>query len=70
MIKCEPDCVMDFERGRQLWSSMKMILSFCSKEEKNKDGGKTTSGGWGFLVDCNREEATDLLRNRKASDER
>jgi len=56
---------MDFERGRQLWSSMKMILSFSAKEEKNKDGGETTSGGWEFLVDCNREEATDLLRNRK-----
>ncbi len=64
IIKCEPDCPMDFDRGRQLWSSMKMILSFSPKEDKNKVG-ETTSGGWEFLVDCNREEATDLLRNRK-----
>jgi len=66
MIKCEPDCKMDFDQGRQLWSSMKVMLSFSKKNDKNEDAGETTSGGWEFLVDCNRDEATAILRKRKA----
>lgn len=65
MLKCEPDCKMDFEQGRQIWSSMKVMLSFCKKADKNEDAGETTSGGWEFLVDCNRDEATAILRKRK-----
>ncbi len=65
IIKCEPDCSMDFDRGRQLWSSMKIILSYCGSDEENKGASETTSGGWEFLVDCNRKEATDLLKHRK-----
>ena len=65
LLKCDPDCTMDFERGRQLWSSMKMILSGPETEEKIIDGAETTSGGWEFLVDCDRDEATQLLRPRK-----
>ena len=65
LLKCDPDCAMDFERGRQLWSSMKIILSSPNGEEKDADGAETTSGGWEFLVDCTREEAAKLLRPRK-----
>ena len=65
MLKCEPDCVMSFERGRLLWSSIKDMMSPGPVNEKTNPGSETTSGGWEFLVDCNREEATELLRNRK-----
>eukprot|EP00979_Chaetoceros_neogracilis_P016177 scaffold7259_cov267-Chaetoceros_neogracile.AAC.13 len=65
LLKCDPDCAMDFERGRQLWSSMKMILSGSDGEDENDDGATTTSGGWEFLVDCSRVKATELLRSRK-----
>ena len=65
LLKCDPDCPMDFERGRQLWSSMKMILSLPEEEEHAIESAETTSGGWEFLVDCNREEATNLLSPRK-----
>ena len=65
MIKCEPDCVMSFERGRLLWSSIKDMMSPGPVNEKTNPGSETTSGGWEFLVDCNREESTELLRNRK-----
>ncbi|GFH49862.1 hypothetical protein CTEN210_06338 [Chaetoceros tenuissimus] len=64
LLKCDPDCSMDFERGRQLWSSMKMIVS-QQPEEKSNEGTETTSGGWEFLVDCSREEATEMLKTRK-----
>ena len=65
IVKYDPDCPMDFERGRQLWSSMKIILSDCTNSENDKAGSETTSGGWEFLVDCNRKEATELLKTRK-----
>ena len=65
MLKCEPDCVMSFERGRLLWSSIKDMMSPGPANEKPNPGSETTSGGWEFLVDCNREEATELLRHRK-----
>jgi RAVE protein 1 C terminal./SH2 domain. len=64
LLKCEPDCAMDFDRGRQLWSSMK-IISNPPKPDKISNGGVvTTSGGWEFLVECNREESTKLLETR------
>lgn len=61
MIKCEPDCLLDAEAGRQLWTSLKMI----SQSEKNiKSSGGVGSGGWEFLVDCRRSEATEILRSK------
>jgi len=62
MIKCDPDCHMDGESGRQLWTSLKIISNADNKERAT---GKTSSGGWEFLVDCRRSEATDLLRHKQ-----
>jgi hypothetical protein len=64
LLKCEPDSTMDFERGRQLWSSMKMIL-YSREEDKSTDYSETTSGGWEFLVDCSREDAKAMLQSQK-----
>jgi len=65
IIKYEPDIVMDFEHGRQLWSSMKIILGNSSTGLKCTESVETTSGGWEFLVDCKRAGATEILRHRK-----
>jgi hypothetical protein len=64
LLKCEPDSSMDFERGRQLWSSMKMIIN-SEEEDNSTDYSETTSGGWEFLVDCSREESKTMLQSRK-----
>ena len=64
LLKCEPDSSMDFERGRQLWSSMKMIIN-SDEADNNTDYSETTSGGWEFLVDCSREESKTMLQSRK-----
>jgi hypothetical protein len=61
MIKSDPDCLMDSEAGRQLWTSLKVITV---SNEKEKTTGGASSGGWEFLVDCRRSEATDLLRHK------
>jgi len=62
MIKAEPDCMMDFDAGKNLWRSMKIIVV----NENTVDGiDGVTSGGWEFLVDCRREEATEMLRDGK-----
>ena len=61
MIRQPPDCLIDAEGGRQLWSSLKIISSSISKEKKTNG---ISSGGWEFLVDCRRAEATELLRLR------
>jgi len=63
LIKCKPDCAMDHDVGRQLWSSMKMVSYY---DEKDTKAGGASSGGWEFLVDCRRDEATDMLRDKKA----
>jgi hypothetical protein len=60
MIKTEPDCIVDDDCGRQLWMSLKMV-EFIGKDTKPK---KSSSGGWEFLVDCRRSQATELLRSR------
>ncbi|KAL7553577.1 hypothetical protein ACHAWF_016877 [Thalassiosira exigua] len=62
LIKAEPDCLMDFDAGKNLWRSMKIIIVNDSTVE-DIDG--VTSGGWEFLVDCRREEATEMLRDGK-----
>ena len=59
LLRCEPDCLLDDDSGRYLWSSLKDPTSLDVVEEQPK---KTTSGGWEFLVDCRRSEATDMLR--------
>eukprot|EP00557_Chaetoceros_sp_GSL56_P000287 CAMPEP_0176502390 /NCGR_PEP_ID=MMETSP0200_2-20121128/14724_1 /TAXON_ID=947934 /ORGANISM="Chaetoceros sp., Strain GSL56" /LENGTH=3205 /DNA_ID=CAMNT_0017901451 /DNA_START=45 /DNA_END=9663 /DNA_ORIENTATION=+ len=64
LLKCEPDCAMDFDRGRRLWSSMKMISNPPKQDKLNSGGVVTTSGGWEFLVECSREEATKILETR------
>ena len=62
MIKAEPDCLVDFDAGKNLWRSMKIIVA----NEATIDGiDGVTSGGWEFLVDCRREEATEMLRDGK-----
>jgi len=58
----EPDCLMDADCGRQLWTSFKVMNSPMEKERKNTG---RSSGGWEFLVDCKRKEATEMLRDRK-----
>jgi len=60
LIRAEPDCPVDFDVGRNLWRSMK-IISFNENAVSTVDG--VTSGGWEFLVDCRREEATEMLRD-------
>ncbi|KAL3804783.1 hypothetical protein ACHAWO_005312 [Cyclotella atomus] len=60
LIKAEPDCPVDFDVGRNLWRSMKII----TVNENALDCVEgVTSGGWEFLVDCCREEATEMLRD-------
>ncbi|KAL9182531.1 hypothetical protein ACHAXT_013183 [Thalassiosira profunda] len=61
LTKAEPDCLMDFDSGRNLWRSMKVIAYQEETATNGIDG--VTSGGWEFLVDCRREEATEMLRD-------
>lgn len=61
MIRSEPDCLVDEEAGRCLWTSLKVLP--CTEENTDK-AKQTSSGGWEFLVDCRRSEATSILRNR------
>ncbi|KAL3763668.1 hypothetical protein ACHAWU_009092 [Discostella pseudostelligera] len=62
LVKAIPDCMMDFDAGKNLWRSMKIIAT----KESTIDGiDGVTSGGWEFLVDCRREEATEMLRDGK-----
>ena len=62
MIRSEPDSQIDEEAGRHLWASLKLIMPLTG----NKPGPpKTSSGGWEFLVDCRRSEATQILRDKK-----
>eukprot|EP00566_Odontella_aurita_P036260 CAMPEP_0113586586 /NCGR_PEP_ID=MMETSP0015_2-20120614/34380_1 /TAXON_ID=2838 /ORGANISM="Odontella" /LENGTH=1137 /DNA_ID=CAMNT_0000492041 /DNA_START=15 /DNA_END=3428 /DNA_ORIENTATION=- /assembly_acc=CAM_ASM_000160 len=63
LLRCEPDCAVDHEVGRQLWSSMKMITGY--HDDKAVKGVGPGSGGWEFLVDCRRDSATAMLRDRK-----
>lgn len=60
MLRQPPDCLMDEGRGRQLWTSLKIISGGSSGEKVAGTG----SGGWEFLVDCRRSEATQLLHER------
>ena len=62
LVKAAPDCQMDFEAGKNLWRSMKIIVVHQAATD-GVDG--VTSGGWEFLVDCRREEATEMLRDGK-----
>jgi hypothetical protein len=59
ILRCEPDCLLDDDAGRYLWSSLKDATPIDIVEEQ---AAKTTSGGWEFLVDCRRTEATEMLR--------
>jgi hypothetical protein len=62
MIHNDPDSPMDEEAGAQLWSSMKLIVE-PDDRRKNSAAG-VGSGGWEFLVDCRRSEATEMLRDK------
>eukprot|EP00980_Cylindrotheca_fusiformis_P008934 scaffold1909_cov130-Cylindrotheca_fusiformis.AAC.1 len=64
ILKQPPDCLVDSKAGRQLWTSLK-IISSSSLGERRQSGIGTPSGGWEFLVDCRRSEATELLRPRQ-----
>lgn len=63
LIKAEPDSLMDFEAGKNLWRSMKIIAVNNQNENAAEGIDGVTSGGWEFLVDCRREEATEMLRD-------
>ena len=65
ILKLETDFEKDRDRGRQLWSSMKYISTYDENEDKTIQGG-TTSGGWEFLVNCERDTARVMLQNKKA----
>jgi RAVE protein 1 C terminal len=60
MIESEPDCLTDDYVGRHLWMSLKVV------DTAKADFGtqKASSGGWEFLVNCKRSQATELLRDR------
>jgi len=60
IIKCDPDCALDFPGGRQLWTCWKIMNNDDERKPKN-----SRCGGWEFLVDCKRTEATEMLRNKK-----
>lgn len=61
LIRQPPDCQVNEDLGRQLWASLKLISSASGSEKKTSG---TNSGGWEFLVDCRRIEATEMLRHR------
>jgi len=61
VIRYDPDCALDFYRGRLLWTCWKIINNGDEILKKN-----SRCGGWEFLVDCTRHEATDMLRSKKA----
>lgn len=61
MIRQPPDCLLDENAGRQLYTSLKLISNPVSADKK---AGGASSGGWEFLVDCRRAEATEMLRPR------
>ena len=61
MLRQPPDCLMDETAGKQLWTSLKIISGGSSADKKVTGTG---SGGWEFLVDCRRSEATEMLRPR------
>ena len=61
MLRQPADCLVDTLTGRQLCTSLKMISNHVVMEKKSSGIG---SGGWEFLVDCKRAEATELLRPR------
>jgi hypothetical protein len=62
LLKAEPDYPMDFDGGKNLWRSMKIIVVNDNVID-GVDG--VSSGGWEFLVDCRRDEATEMLRDGK-----
>jgi len=63
MIRSDPDCHLDDDIARHLWTSLKMVTS--SSYADQFETKKTSSGGWEFLVDCRRSEATQMLRERR-----
>jgi hypothetical protein len=63
MIRSDPDCLLDDFMGRHLWTSLKIIPSAPSSNQAKAK--KTSSGGWEFLVDCRRSEATQMLREKR-----
>jgi hypothetical protein len=62
MIRSDPDCHTDDEGGRQLWTSLRNSRLLIAKQVDSK---KSSSGGWEFLVDCRRSEATSMLSDKK-----
>ena len=63
MLKHSPDCLVNDDNGRQLWTSLKIISSTSLGERRLSTTG-ASSGGWEFLVQCKRSEATEMLRPR------
>ncbi|GKY91356.1 hypothetical protein MPSEU_000107800 [Mayamaea pseudoterrestris] len=63
MIRSNPDCCVDEEAGRILWASLKSNVEVGREQHLQKE--KVSSGGWEFLVECKRSEATGLLNDKK-----
>ena len=63
MIRSDPDCPMDDDCGRHLWTSLKLLAS--NSVAALAETKRATSGGWEFLVDCRRSEATQILREKR-----
>ena len=60
LIQTKPDCPFDDDAGRHLWSSFETAMV----ENPDIEPKENTGGGWEFLVDCRRSQATDMLRDR------
>lgn len=60
LLHIPPDCHTDESAGRHLWTSVEgKSTERTDAQPKNK-----SSGGWEFLVDCKRSQATEMLRDK------
>ena len=60
MIRSPPDCHIDEENGKRIWASLKAMSRGSDPARQTKP----SSGGWEFLVDCRRSEASNILKNQ------
>jgi len=58
LIHTGADCQVDERLGRHLWAT------FENKSREESPISTQTSGGWEFLVDCKRSQATEMLRTK------
>jgi hypothetical protein len=60
LIETRPDCHVDDLCGRHMWSSLEVAAS----TQRDVPSRSSAGGGWQFLVDCKRSQATEMLRYR------